>query len=194
MNYKFFADEEDKLSLLRYILSETDLRIYELYSDYSQEIREYKSLESLTSRFNFQEGGQFAVCFQLWSPACGGEVYIEKITLNPKSCKGHTFRFSTNGWGLIQLYFGGIEGDELNYSHIGHFNEKGALSREADGAKSGKTKVNEWNWKEIRKYSHRLKYQIHQKMAVDKVGSMGVLLGAARLMKEGKIDTWYGKQ
>ena len=91
------------------------------------------------------------------------------------------------------MYFGGIHDRELNYSHIGHFNEKGALSREANGAKIGKTKVDGWNWKEIRKCSRSLKYRIHQKMAVDKVGSMGVLSGAERLMKEGEIDTWYGK-
>ncbi len=114
----------------------------------------------------------------------GGKVVFQKVNLNPKYCAGHSFRYRTAGWGLVQLYFGGIQKGTLSYSHIGHFNQKGALKKETGGTKNGNHTVDEWNWKEIRKYSRKLKYQIHQKMSVKKLGSMGMLNGASKLEKK----------
>lgn len=188
MTYNFFADEEDKIAILEYILSQTDLRIYDLYSAYGEELRSYPDLESLVSTTDLKEGGQFSSCFHLWDPAFEGKVRIERITLNPRYCEGHSFRFASMGWGLIKLYFGGIENGQLNYSHIGHFNEKGALRREAEGPKMAHQKVRDWNWAAIRKCSRNLKYYIHEKLAVRKMGSKGLLPAAANLLDAGAIS------
>ena len=152
-------------------------------SAYDEKIVEYDDLEEITSKFDLEKGGNTAITFHLWSPRFKGEIIHRKIKLDPRRCKGHTFRYSTNGWGLIQLYFGGIEKSRLSYSHIGHFNEKGALLRE--GANNSSGKVKDWDWQEIRKTSRKLKYQIHNKMSVDKRGSMGIMQGAHESIKMG---------
>jgi hypothetical protein len=127
MNYNFFADKEDKIKVLEFIFNETDLKIFDSYSAYEQKICEYKNVQEITSKFDLANGGEFAVTFLLWSPRHKGKVLFRKIELNPKY-SSYSFRYATNGWGLIQLYFGGLENNQLRQSHIGHFTEKRALA------------------------------------------------------------------
>jgi hypothetical protein len=183
MNYDFFADKADKLEILDFIFKNTDLHVYDLSSAYGQEICQYKNVDEVSSKFDLDNGDKFAVTFQLWTPRHKGKPLFRKIDLDPKHCNGHTFRYSTDGWGLIQLYFGGVKNNELNQSHIGHFNESGAKKNERSSAFNGK--VNAWDWKEIQATSRKLKYQIDNKLATRKIGSLGVLPGADSLEKHG---------
>ena len=43
--------------------------------------------------------------FAFYYPASEGFVEKQRVSLNPKKCNGHTFRFSIKGWGLIYLQF-----------------------------------------------------------------------------------------
>ena len=183
MTYNFFADKTDKLNILKFIFDKTDLHIYDSASPYEQEIFEYKSVEEISAKFDLDNGDKFAVTFQLWSPLHKGKPVFRRVILDPKRCDGRTYRYSTDGWGLIQLYFGGLKNEELNQSHIGHFNETGALQKESTNSYNGP--VCTWDWTEIQKTSRKLKYQIHNKMATRKVGSLGLLEGAERLEKTG---------
>ena len=183
MNYNFYAAESDKIEVLEFLFNETSIQVFDLYSPFGQEISEYKNLESITKRFDLSEGGQFSANFQLWSPDHKGSPIFKKIKLNPETCNGYDFRYNTLGWGMIQLYFGGIKDGGLNYSHIGHFNEKGALSNETGDLKDGK--VSDWDWKMINKTSRMLKYQIHNKMSVRHLNSCGVLTDANMLAING---------
>ena len=183
MTYDFFADKADKLDILDFIFKDTDLHVYVLDSLYGQGICQYKTVNEISSKFDVDNGDKFAVTFQLWTPRHKGKPLFRKIDLNPKYCKGHTFRYSTEGWGLIQLYFGGLKNSELNQSHIGHFNERGALKNESSTTFNGK--VNAWDWTEIQATSRKLKYQIHNKLAVRKIESFGILSGADQLETQG---------
>lgn len=187
MTYSFFATKSDKINLLDFIFNETDLKIFDLASPYGQEISEYKSADEITTKFDLENGGQSSVTFQLWAQRFGSNILFRKIDLNPKYCNGYTFRYSADGWGLIQLYFGGQKNNELFHSHIGHFNEKGALKQEEANHFNGK--VDKWDWKEIEKTSRKLKNQIHNKIAVRKIGSYGILPGANTLNNNG-IKLW----
>jgi hypothetical protein len=158
MTYDFLADKQTKIDILEFIFRDTDLRVFDLGSSYGQEICEYKSVDEVTKKFDLVNGDKFAVTFQLWSPRFKGDVLFRKVTLDPKYCNGHTFRYSTDGWGLIQLYFGGIKHDKLNQSHIGHFTEKAALDKESATTFNGK--VSNWDWTEIQKTSRTLKQKI----------------------------------
>jgi len=183
MSYDFFANRADKLEILDFIFKETDLHVYDLGLQYGQEICQYKTVGEISSKFDLDNGDKFAVTFQLWTPRHKGKLLFRKIDLDPKHCKGHTFRDSTDGWGLIQLYFGGLKNNELNQSHIGHFNESGALKNESSTTFNGK--VDAWDWTEIQATSRKLKYQIHNKLATRKIGGFGVLSGADKLEKQG---------
>ena len=183
MNYNFFAGKADKLKILDFIFRNTDLQVYDSYSPYGQGICQYKTVNEISSKFDLDNGDKFAVAFQLWTPRHKGKPLFRKIDLNPKYCKGHTFRYSTQGWGLIQLYFGGLKNSELNQSHIGHFDESGALKNEISTTFNGK--VNAWDWTEIQATSRKLKYQIHTKLATRRIGSVGILSGAEQLETQG---------
>jgi hypothetical protein len=185
MTYDFFADRNDKLQILEFIFNETDLRVYDSASAYGKEISEYKNAAEIASAFDLLNGGKFSQTFQLWTPRHAGKPVFRKIDLDPKHCNGHTFRYATDGWGLIQLYFGGIQANELHESHIGHFNEKGALKNERANSFNGP--VADWHWSEIQKTSTRLKYHIQKKLAVRSIGSFGILEGADQLSKSGIV-------
>ncbi|WP_345125635.1 hypothetical protein [Hymenobacter antarcticus] len=151
-------------------------------SKFSQKVCQYKSIAEVAAKFDLENGGQFAITLQLWSPRFGGEVIFRKVNLNPESCEGHTFRYATGGWGLIQLYLGGYQKNCLHHSNIGHFNERGALGR-ADDDKT-LAEVKRWDWKEIVSTSGRLRRHI-SKIAVGKFDGMDVLPGADALSKSG---------
>jgi hypothetical protein len=183
MTYDFYADPTDKLSVLDFIFNKTDLQVFDLASPKGQQICQYKSSEQIATKFDLSKGGKFAVTFQLWTPRHKGGPIFRKIDLDPKHCNGHTFRYSTDGWGMIQLYFGGLKDDILSLSHIGHFNQKSAAKWEEINAFNGS--VNNWDWKEVQATSRKLKQYIHNKLAVERLGSIDVLLGASKLQEQG---------
>lgn len=183
MNYNFYANEDDKEQILQFIFKETDLRVFDSYSSYEREISEYKTLDEILSKFDLINGGEFAVAFQLWTPRHKGNIMFRRIELDPKKCNGYTFRYSTDGWGLIRLYFGGMKDNQLHKSQIGHFDEKGALGKENFSELNGK--VSDWDWKEVNSSSRKLRYQIQNRLSLKKVGSSGVMAGAAKLEQQG---------
>jgi hypothetical protein len=183
MTYDFFADETDKIELLNFIFRETDLQVFDHASTAGLEINEYKTTEEIVSKFDLRNGDKFAVTFQLWTPRLKGDLVFRKIALDPKYSSGHTFRYSTDGWGLIQLYFGGVKNNELNLSHIGHQSQKRALANENNHPEMGQ--VSKWDWREVEKVARGLKYQIHNKMTRKKFGAVGVLIGADKLEEQG---------
>ena len=183
MTYDFFATKSDKINLLDFIFRETDLKIYDLASSYGQEISEYKTTDEIATKFDLENEGHLSPTFQLWTQRFGGDIFFRKVDLNPKYCNGHTFRYSTDGWGLIQLYFGGHKDNVLFHSHIGHFNEKGALKWQDTNKVIDN--VDKWNWKIIEQTSRQLKNQIHNKLAAKKIGRYGVLQGADLLSNSG---------
>lgn len=183
MQYDFFADKADKLDIFEFIFKETDLHVYDLSSQYGQEICQYKTVEEISSKFDLDNGDKFALTFQLWAPRHKGKPIFRKVDLDPKQCKGHSFRYSTEGWGLIQLFFGGIKNNKLNQSHIGHFSEKVALKWEETNKVNGL--VNLWDWKEIQASSRKLKYHVQNKLSTGKIASFGVLSGADNLRSQG---------
>lgn len=182
MTYDFYADKSDKLKILDFILRDTDLHIYDLGSAYGQKICEYKTVDEISSRFDL-EIEQFGTTFQLWSPKLKGKPIFRRVELDPKRCNGQTFRYATEGWGLIQLYFGGMKNGELKRSHLGHLNEKEALKLADINSVYGP--LDSWDWKEVQIVSRKLKYLIHNKLAYRKIGSFGILPGADKLEKQG---------
>jgi hypothetical protein len=187
MTYDFFADAEDKIALLDYIFKETDLQVFDLASALGADIKEYNTVADITSCFDLKNNTPNGVHFQLWSPQFGGQIEFQRVNLNPDSRNGHTFRYNTRGWGLIQLYLQGINGNRLMASHIGHFNRAGALKWEAIHQDIGS--VDSWDWKAIQKTSSHLKYLLHKRLSVKTIGSRGVLAGAEKLEKNG-IKLW----
>jgi hypothetical protein len=98
-------------------------------------------------------------------------------------CVIGTFRYSTEGFGLIQLHFGGLKSNKLTKSFLSHVSKKGAYNWE--GINTLEKNVSTLDYKEIEKTSRKLKYIIHNKLAIRKIGSFGIIPEAEMLLKNG---------
>jgi len=175
----FFAIRPDLEQLFAFLFAETDFQVFESYSALGQPIRRFASFEDLCAGFDVghdKHGNGLAVLLQLWSPSVMSEHQIRRIKLDPEKCDGFTFRFSITGFGLVQLYLGGIHNRIITKSHYGHFSERGAASR---------GDVSSVDWNALRKMSGRVQRHIGRKLSVAKVPGRPVLSGAYKLNTEG---------
>lgn len=178
-NLDFFAADSDQKAVLEFLYSSTDVRVFESYSEFGQELREFCSFDELSSAFPVGEdehGNGTAVLLQLWSPSVMSKLEIERIQLRPEKCDGHTFRYRIDGGALIQLYLGGVHQRIVTKSHYGHNSQKRARAWGVD------TGV---NWDELKTLSNRVLYHIRRRLAVTKVRSCPVLGAAFDLAKSG---------
>lgn len=178
-NVNFFAVAEDLRAILDFIFSSTDVRVFESYSAYDQELKEFCSTEDICAAFplgNDSDGNGNAVLLQLWSPSAMSELSIKRIELNPAACKGHTFRHTIEGGALIQLYLGGIHNQIITQSHFGHQSQNRAQKWAADY---------NIDWHSLKILSNKIQYFIKRKLAAVKVSSCPVLPKAYELACSG---------
>ena len=174
----FYALREDVRSLIHEILEETDLRIFESYSRYDSDLREFRSFSDLSDAFPLGtdvNGHGSAVLLQLWSPSVTPTVQFERI---PLKLHGHSYRYRIDGVGLIQLYFGGQHDQTITASHYGHWTEAGARQRAVGD-------VGAVNWSALALLSGRIQRRIRNKLAVAKVHGCPILPTAFGAIQEG---------
>lgn len=184
MNFDFYSDREDASRILTFVFTEMDLVLIDLYSDFGQKVESYHSLADAQERLEKDRALPYSH-FQVWSPRHGGNPIFERVKLDPQRCDGHVFRYSTVGFGLIQLYFRYPQKAGLSPSHIGHLEERGAFARQDFAPQD---KVANWNWAEIRRTSRKLRYHIQKRLAVAKVSdtdTRDILPGAQELFRTG---------
>ena len=177
-NLNFYGLESDVRAVLSFIYNETDIIIFELYSEYDRELRRFASLKEFESAFNIGTRIKTSpqILLQLWSPSVCPAPEIRKIDLK---VKGHSFRYTAGGFGLIQLYLGGEMNNAVVESHYGHWNEAGAV-------RESPTKASECNWQSLKKLSGRLQRFIRGQ-AVAKFNGTVILPEAFSKIKEGKL-------
>ncbi|HNU52883.1 MAG TPA: hypothetical protein PKJ98_18475 [Verrucomicrobiota bacterium] len=78
--------------------------VFHAYSGYGQPLRSFRSPSELIADIEAAfADGQKSLGFALHYPDTKGHVAERKITLDPKTCDGHTWRYTVQGWGLIQF-------------------------------------------------------------------------------------------
>lgn len=174
----FYALGDDIRGLVHFIFEDTDLRIFESYSQYDAELREFRSFDELSAAFSLgsdAHGHGHAVLLQLWSPSVMPRVEFERIALK---VAGHSFRYCISGVGLIQLYFGGEHEGIITDSHYGHWSEAGARQRAAGD-------VDAVDWSALSRLSGRIQRHIRSRMAVAKVRGRPILPAAFAALQRG---------
>ncbi|MEZ6055783.1 MAG: hypothetical protein R3C01_03670 [Planctomycetaceae bacterium] len=178
-NLDFFAVEEDQEAILSFLFSQTDVRVFEAYSEFGTDLREFRTTEEVSAAYPLGidlHGNGHAVLLKLWSPSVMEQLSIRRIALNPESCNGHTFRYCIDGGGLMQLYFGGVCERVVTLSHFGHQSQVRAEKWDVDqGVK----------WPVLKKLSNRIVYHIRKRLGVAKVPGRPVLAKAYELAKSG---------
>jgi hypothetical protein len=178
-NLGFFAAESDQRAVLDFLFSSTDVRVFESYSEYDADLREFCSTDELVAVFPIgidRQGNGTAVLLQLWSPSVMSELSIERFALDPAACNGHTFRHRIEGGALMQLYFGGVHERVITKSHFGHQSQIRAQKWDMDQG---------INWEPLRTMSNRIQYHIRKRLGVAKVPGCPVLPQAYELARSG---------
>ena len=177
-NLDFYALGDDIRGLVDFIFAETDLRIFESYSEFDAELREFRSFAELSAAFSIGRDaprqGHIAL-LQLWSASIMPRVEFERFTLK---VPGYSFRHRILGVGLIQLYLGSEHDHFITESHYGHWSEAGARQR-ATGD------VDAVNWKELSRLSGRIQRHIRRRMAVAKLRARPILPAAFAALRRG---------
>lgn len=184
-NCDFYAAKQDREPVLRFVFDRLDCRVFESVSAYDSDLVEFTSFDQLWSR---PETGKcirksHSMLLQLWPVKASNMVAISRIDLNPAKTKGATYRYRIEGWGLIQLYLGGLSELGLIVSHTNHNSEKRALHW-AGAYQKALGHPGDWDWSIVRSQSGMLNRHI-RKLAVSKIGSRPVLANAQRLLDDG---------
>jgi hypothetical protein len=182
----FYALRDDMRALLEFLFGETDLRVFESYSEYDAELREFRSTDELTRTFDLgsdSHGDGTAVLLQMWSPSVMQRIDIERIELK---VPGHTFRHRVAGVGLLQLYFGGRHQRVITDSHFGHWNEAGARQRAAGDPDTV-------DWQALTRLSGRIQRHIRNRMAVGKLRARPILPAALTALRSGFMLRYHSE-
>lgn len=182
MNFNFYAEKEDQRIILDFIFNETNWEIYDLGSGLGESMSKYTSAAEVEERIEREKRAGY---FNIYSPDFGGEIIFKKIELDPKACEGHTFRYSSEGWGLIQLYFGKVWNARLEYSTIKHNSKTRAHNWYPTCPDMGDPDL--WNWKEVSKASRKLSNFIKKASSI-KIGSQYVMPEAEKETELKDID------
>ena len=79
--------------------------VFHAYSAYGQPLRHFRAASELFADIEAAlANGQKSLHFAIHYPSTKGHVAERRIALDPKKCAGHTWRFTVDGWGLIQFH------------------------------------------------------------------------------------------
>lgn len=179
VNLDFFAAESDMRAVFDFVFASTDARVFESYSEYGADLREFRSTDELAAAFPLGSdpaGSGYVALLCLWSPTVMRKLTITRFALNPEACDGHTFRHRIDGGGLMHLHLGGVHGRLITKSNFGHQSEARARAWGTDDGV---------DWAALSPLSNRIRYHIRTRLAAGKAGSAAVLPRALALTRDG---------
>jgi hypothetical protein len=158
-------------------------RVYESDSAPNRELREFHSPAEVPD----DQQGRHLALFVIGS----GPIPVPKrVKLRPGALGDATFRYSCEGWGLIQLYHPGpLRDGELGWSHTNHNTHKRATTWAT--TRDPLSDPTAWNFTAVTAASNRLNRNI-RRMAVHKNGSHPVLPHAAQIIEDANLRYEYG--
>ncbi len=183
-NCDFYAVPDDWLQVVQFIFTNDGWILYELSSEFDSKVRAFRSAHEVKALIRPDEESYH---FQLYSLEMGGRVEFRRIALDPGAVRGKTFRYATEGWGLIQFYVHQARDGKLRPSHTNHNSMRRAEVWAPVRAKQVDAAPDEWNWQGIASMSSRLNRYI-RKLGVAKRGSRVILPGAQAALASGEIE------
>ena len=181
----FYATPEDHKGLLSWLFAEDTCQVYESSSTFERPLRHFHSASEVLAQFNrcYVTGEKWTgVDLKLYVLGAGPPFTPQRVSLSPKSCDGATFRYTADGWGLVQLYLRAPARSGLEVSTTNHNTQKRAETWAP--VIRDQSDVGSWDFKRITAFSSRLNRDI-RKRSVGKLGSRAVLPGAFELWQSG---------
>jgi len=186
-NCDFYAAGMDHRAILDFLLTRGECDIYELASRFEQPLRRFRALDDFEEHFaiaDWRAGSSVSMLLQLHAHGSGPPFLARRVDLNPESCGGATFRYSAEGWGLVQLYLERPRASGLRNSHTNHNSEKRAAAWSDTLARLGSPA--DWDFARVSSFSGRLNRFIRS-LAVGKSGARVILPQAAALQARGVV-------
>jgi hypothetical protein len=185
-NLDFYALGDDFNLVLDFVFNRAGCRVFESYSAIGQDLREFKSTADLVEKL------QVGTCksdadkayLQLLIPSASSLYHIEKIQIGSQYSDDLSFRYAIKGWGLIQLYLGGLGPNGIIPSHTNHFSPARAGAWEDVHPENSASK--NWNWAEVKSISSSLNRFI-KKISSGKMVSRPVLPAAHTAFVKGGL-------
>jgi len=187
-NCDFYALAPDLLEVLDFVFAQPGWRLVELTSQNDRSLRSFHCAREVLEGFPTFSELSSALHFQIYSETMGGAVTSRRITYNPGAVPGATFRHASQGWGLIQVYFGRLRDGGLSHCHTNHNSERRARHGESSCADMGP--VDAWNWKEVSRTSSKLDRFV-RRTAPGKLHSRPVLPAAWEAQTMGQVRLDY---
>ncbi|RLQ08748.1 hypothetical protein EAD96_04445 [Micromonospora sp. BL1] len=182
-NLDFYAAEDDWSAVLEALFDLGLFRVFESDSEPDCELREFSAAAEVAAAPRGRHLALFVV-------GCGPAPIARRIDRLPGLPGGPTFRYCCEGWGLVQLYYGGPVGaQEVRWSHSNHNSEKRASAWATAVPRLGDPAA--WNWAAVTSASGRLN-RVIRRMAVSKIGSRPVLPHAAQFIADAGLRYEYG--
>ncbi|MEU7766327.1 hypothetical protein AB0B25_14495 [Nocardia sp. NPDC049190] len=182
-NLDFYAVDEDWSEVLEVVFEFDLFRVFESYSEPGHELREFSAAVEVPDTWLGRR-------LMLVVAGAGPEPLARRIDFAPDVVSDAPFRYICEGWGLIQLDYGGPFGDqELRWTHTNHNTAKRAAAWAATLPRLGNPAA--WDWAAVTKASSRLN-RVIRRMAVGKIGSHPVLPHAQQFIAHGGLRYEYG--
>jgi hypothetical protein len=183
-NCDFYGTPEDHEHVLNWLFADAACHVYELASEFEEPLKRFESAADVMRQFerHYPNAEPWQVHLNLYVLGAGPPFEPRRTALDPSACGGATFRYTTEGWGLVQLYLSAPRADRLENSHTNH-NSKARAARwePIHGIDSGSAA---WDFVRITSFSSRLNRQI-KKRGVAKIASRVVLAGALEAWESG---------
>jgi hypothetical protein len=180
----FYGLKSDIQNVFEFLFTQTDVEVFESYSVFDRELRQFRSMEELEDAFRigFDRGGSGRTeIFQLWSPAV-----MPRPAIHKRVVEGYGTRYSIYSPGLIQLYLGGQHNNSTTESDFDHWDKAGYVHRAPDDA-------NVCDWKALSRLSGRIQRHVKRHLAVAKLGSSSILPEAFAALQNGQPLLCGGK-
>jgi hypothetical protein len=183
-NLDFYAVDDDEQAVVSAVFDLGLFRIFEAYSEPDNRLREFTAAQQVPEK----RGGRHLMLYAVGS---GPEPTAGRLNLRPGALGDATFRYSCQGWGLIQLHFGRYRSTngELEWSHTNHNTEKRAWKWFDVTSELGDPGA--WDWSAVTRASSNLN-RVIRSMAIIKVGSHPVLPQAGELINRAGLRYEYG--
>lgn len=147
------------------IFSKGKVTVYETYSNYDSELRIFKNTTDILDYIaELQSASGKSGLLSLHYADTKGVVELKKIKLNPEKVQGATFRYTVNGWGLINLHIKAENNSFICY--LGVNSEK-----RADKWKTFYPEMKEpslWDWKVVSSHHRRLQRVLKKQDSIKK--------------------------
>jgi hypothetical protein len=148
------ASEAVVTAVAEALFKERPSRVTEAYSEFESEPVDLRSAEEFCAYVESRRGVQgYAHCAVLY-PDMAGRLTTTRVELDPAHCKGATFRFTAEGWGLIRIY--------LKLSSVGGQKSFISANTEKRALKWAPTipeleSPSTWHWPAVARHERRLR-------------------------------------